>query len=113
MSSLVNESTGQHLTSFVSFEEKQEVIRIVQTLLDGSEYIQRIGEPTKTYFIVAYVGLTGKKRLQNAEDTASLLKVSVKQGIYFGRIKDLSFSERLAGDWYKAELLLAKEAEAQ
>lgn len=110
MAYISNGTTGVCITHFVSLEVKQEVIRTTQQLLNGSVYIQRIGEPNVSYPVSAYVDSAGKALLQNAEDTAALLEVSVKHGLYYGRIIELSFSERLAGDWYKATLLLAKEA---
>ena len=113
MSYLKNADTNTLITRFVSLEEKQEVIRTAQTLLSGGVYIQRIGEPTVSYAVTAYVNRTGKALLLTAEDTAALLAVSVKHGVYYGRITELSFSERMAGDWFKATLTLAKEVEAE
>lgn len=110
MAYIKNETTGVCISHFVSLEVKQEVIRTTQQLLDGSVYIQRIGEPTVSYTVSAYVDRAGKALFQNAEDTAALLEVSVKHGLYYGRISELSFSERLAGDWFKATAILAKEA---
>ena len=113
MAYIKNETTGICISHFVSLEVKQEVIRATQQLLDGSVYIQRIGEPTVSYAVTAYVNRTGKAQLLTAEDTAALLSVSVKHGVYYGRVTDLSFSERMAGDWLKATLTLAKEVEAE
>lgn len=113
MSYLKNTDTNTLITRFVSLEEKQEVLRTEQTLLSGGVYLQRIGEPTASYTVTAYVNRTGKALLLTAEDTAALLAVSVKHGVYYGRITELSFSERMAGDWFKATLTLAKEVEAE
>jgi len=111
MSYLKNTDTNTLITHFVSLEQKQEVIRTEQTLLSGGVYLQRIGEPTVYYMVTAYVNREGKTLLSQAEDTAALLSVSVKHGLYAGRITELSFSERMACDWFKATLTLAKEAE--
>ena len=113
MSYLKNADTNTLITRFVSLEEKQEVIRTAQTLLSGGVYIQRIGEPTVSYAVTAYVNRTGKAQLLTAEDTAALLSVSVKHGDYHGRVTELSFSERMAEDWFKATLTLAKEVEVE
>ena len=112
MSYLKKADTNTLITRFVSLEEKQEVLRTEQTLLSGGVYIQRIGEPTVSYAVTAYVNRTGKALLLTAEDTAALLAVSVKHGVYYGRVTELSFSERMAGDWFKAMLTLAKEVDA-
>ena len=111
MALLKNVDTDANITAFVSLEEKQELIRNAQTLLSGRVYIQRIGKPTKYYSVTAFVNRTGKAQLEDAEDTAALLSVRVKHGEYVGRITELSFSERMACDWFKASLVLAKEME--
>ena len=54
MAYITNETTGICISHFVSLEVKQEVIRTTQQLLDGSVYIQRIGEPTVSYAVSAY-----------------------------------------------------------
>ena len=113
MSYLKNADTNTLITHFVSLEEKQEVLRTEQTLLSGGVYLQRIGEPTVSYAVTAYVNRAGKTLLLTAEYTAALLAVSVKHGVYYGRVTELSFSERMAGDWFKATLTLAKEVEAE
>jgi len=78
MAYIKNETTGICISHFVSLEVKQEVIRTTQQLLDGSVYIQRIGEPTVSYTASAYVDRVGKAQLMDAEDTTALLEVSVK-----------------------------------
>lgn len=110
MALLKNEDTSTLITRFVSLDDKQELIRTEQQLLNGSMYIQRIGEPMKYYSVIAYVDRAGKVLLQQAEDTTALLKAEVKHGIYYGRITALSFSERMVCDWFKATATLAKEA---
>jgi len=111
MALLKNQDTDTSITRFVSLNDKQEVIRTEQRLLDGSVYIQRIGNPMVLYSVTAYVDRMGKTLLQSAEDTAALLEAEVKHGTYHGRITELSFSERMACDWFKATVTLAKEAD--
>ena len=111
MASLINTETSQLITRFVSLEESQELIRASQTFLDGSVYIQRIGNPTKYFTVTAFVDRTGKSLLENAEDTTALLLVSVKHGEYQGRITQLNFSQRMACDFFKATITLAKEVD--
>ena len=111
MALLKNEDTGNEITRFVSLQKSQELIRTEQTLLSGEVYIQRIGEPVIYYSVTAYVNRTGKELLMAAEDTAALIKVDVSHGTYYGRITDLKFSSRMAGDWFKADITLAREEE--
>ena len=112
MAMLTNSDTDEKITKFVSVDTGQSVIRATQEMLDGQVYIQRIGNPTVTYTVIAYVDRNGKSLLMKAEDTADLLKASVKHGIYLGRITSLKFSERMVGDWFKATLVLVKEVDA-
>ncbi|HBL84507.1 MAG: hypothetical protein A2Y17_06425 [Clostridiales bacterium GWF2_38_85] len=106
---LHNIDTNINITTFVSLEVGQELIRTEQKLLSGEVYIQRIGEPTVYYNVVVYVDRAGKAQLMDAEDTIALLKVIVQHGTYYGRITELKFSERMAGDRFEATLTLVKE----
>lgn len=112
MALLKNMDTGEHITRFVSLSVAQEVIRSTQELLSGEVYIQRIGEPLVSYEVKAYVNTTGKHLLLTAEDTAALLETTVLHGTYYGRITKLKFDDRMAGDYFEAEITLAKEVEA-
>lgn len=112
MALLKNMDSGEHITRFVSLSITQEVIRAVQELLSGEAYIQRIGSPMVAYEVKAYVNRTGKALLLEAEDNAALLEVAVLHGTYYGRIKKLKIDDRMAGDWFEADITLAKEAEA-
>ena len=111
MALLKNMDTGEHITRFVSLSIEQEVIRSIQELLSGEVYIQRIGSPLVSYMVKAYVNRSGKTQLLEAEDTAALLETTVLHGTYYGRIKKLKIDDRMAGDYFKAEITLAKEVE--
>ena len=95
MALLKNIVTNEEITKFVSLNEKQEVIRIVHKTLDGTQHIQRIGEPTKSYELNLYVNEQGKQMLMQAEDTGALLEATVKSGVYSGRIIEIKDFERL------------------
>ncbi len=111
MALLKNMNTGEHITRFVSLSVAQEVIRSTQELLSGEVYIQRIGAPLVSYEVKAYVNRVGKLQLLDAEDTAALLEVAVRHGTYYGRITKLKIDDRMAGDWFEADLTLCKEVE--
>lgn len=110
MSLLTNVDTGEKISKYISLNITQEVIRTSQQLLSGDVYIQRIGAPIISYVITAYTNLHSKTALQSAEDTAALLKAETAHGIYYGRIIKLQFSDRMADDWFKVTITLAKEA---
>ena len=112
MISLLNNDTNEEITKFVSFNVKQEVIRIIHKTLDGNQHIQRIGEPTKSYELSLYVNEQGKQLLMQAEDTVALLQVNVKSGVYYGRITDLKDFEKLPAEYFKTTAILAVEMEA-
>jgi len=109
MALLTNMDTGEKITRYASLEPSQKQISVIQQALDGAYHIQRIGNPAVSYELVAYVNRTGKALLMAAESTAALLEADVKHGVYYGRITELKFGDRLPGDWFKADVTLAKE----
>ncbi len=111
MALLTNRDTNEEITRFVSLLEKQDVIRTIHITLDGQQYIQRIGAPTISYELKLYVTDDGKRLLSQAEDAASLLEASVKTGIYYGRIIELSDFKRLTSGYYEVTAILSKVTE--
>ncbi len=111
MNYLKNTETGKIITRFVSFRKTQDVIRTVQTALDGTEYLTRFGIPTVHYELTLYVDEKGKASLMTAEGGVPLLECSVRQGIFTGRIIELGSFEYLAAGWYKVTATLAAVSE--
>ena len=111
MASLKNVDTKEEITKFVSINEKQEVIRIIHKTLDGVQNIQRIGEPLIGYELNLYVNEQGKQMLMQTEDTGALLEVTVRSGIYSGRITELKDFEKMIGGYYKVVVTLCMETQ--
>jgi hypothetical protein len=111
MSYLKNTETDETITRFVSFRKTQEVIRTVQTALDGTEYLTRFGSPTVHYDLTLYVNEEGKAMLMDAEDSVPLLECSVNQGVFIGRITELGDFDYQAAGWYKVTATLAAVSE--
>ncbi|WP_303678473.1 hypothetical protein [Dehalococcoides mccartyi] len=111
MSYLENTETAEIITRFVSFQKTQEVIRTVQTALDGTEYLTRFGSPTVHYELTLYVNEAGKAALMTAEDSVPMLECSVKQGVFTGRIVELGSFDYQASGWYKVTATLAAVSE--
>ena len=111
MSYLKNIETAEIITRFVSFRKTQEVIRTVQTALDGTEYLTRFGSPIVHYELTLYINEAGKAKLMAAEDNVPLLECSVKQGLFTGRIVELSSFDYQAAGWYKVTATLASVSE--
>ena len=111
MSYLKNTETSEIITRFVSFRKTQEVIRTVQTALDGTEYLTRFGSPTVHYELTLHVNEAGKAALMTAEDSVPLLECGVRQGVFTGRIIELGSFEYLAAGWYKVTATLAAVSE--
>ena len=109
MALLKNRDTNEEITKFVSLNQKQEVIRIIHKTLDGAQHIQRIGELTKSYELSLFVNEQGKQLLMQADDTGALLEVSVKSGVYSGRIIDIKDFEKLIAGYFKTTVILTKE----
>lgn len=99
------------ITPFVSLKEKQEVIRTLHRTIDGRQLISRFGEPAVSYELTVYVKEDGRQSLFSAEDQLSLLKVTLGDKVYFGRITKLSDFDHISREYFKAEVTLAKEAD--
>lgn len=112
MSQLYDNTAGVEITEYVSVEQDQDVNIVENTALDGSYYQQIIGDPAIFYDVTAYVNRTGKAALQAAEAAGNLLMIGVERGTFYGRIKagGLKFGDRLACDYFKSTIKLAKEA---
>ena len=111
MTELKDMDNGIVITPFVSLKEKQEVIRTLHKTLDGRQLISRFGEPAVSYDITVYVKEDGRQALFTAEDELSLLKVTLGNRVYYGRITKLSDFDRISREYFKAEATLAKEVE--
>lgn len=99
------------ITPFVSLKEKQEVIRTLHKTLDGRQLVSRFGEPAVSYDITVYVKEDGRQALFSAEDQLSLMKVTLRDKLYFGRITKLSEFDRISREYFKADITLAKEVD--
>ena len=111
MTELKNMDNGIVITSFVSLKEKQEVIRSIHKTLDGRQLISRFGEPAVSYDITVYVKEDGRQALFSSEDQLSLLRVTLRDKVYFGRIIKLSDFDRISREYFKAEVTIAKETD--
>ena len=111
MTELKDMDSGIVITSFVSLKEKQEVIRTLHKTLDGRQLVSRFGEPAVSYDITVYVKEEGRQALFTAEDEISLLKVTLGNRVYYGRITKLSDFDRISREYFKAVVTLAKEVD--
>lgn len=112
MTELKNMDNDTVITPFVSLKEKQEVIRIIHKTLDGRQLISRFEEPTLFYELTVFVKEDGKQALFSAEAHLSLLKVTIKETLYYGRINKLSDFERITREYFKVGVTLAQEVTA-
>ena len=111
MAMLKNNETGQDITRFVSFKKAQEVNLTVQTALDGTEYLTRFGRPVYSYELEVHVNRQGKALLEEAADTLAELEVTVRSGVYTGRIKSMEQFEEEYYGWYKTTVVLSAVSE--
>lgn len=111
MTELKNMDNDVVITPFVSLKETQEVIRTIHRTLDGRQLISRFGEPAVSYELTVYVKEDDRQALFSAEDQLSLLKVTLRDKLYFGRIIKLSDFDRISREYFKATITLAKEVD--
>ena len=109
MSMLYDLTSGTCLSKYVRFETEQEVSQIVSKSLDGTVYIQTVGEPQKNYNGSVFVTRAEKDLLWAAHATGDLIRIDVRHGTYYGHITSLKFGECLPCDYFEATVTLAKE----
>ena len=109
MSMLYDVTSSTCLSKYVRFETEQEISQIVSRSLDGTAYIQTVGEPQKNYNGSVFVTRAEKNLLLAAHATGDLIRIDVRHGTYYGRITSLKFGERLPCDYFEATVTLAKE----
>ncbi|MDD4688506.1 MAG: hypothetical protein PHE51_02015 [Eubacteriales bacterium] len=111
MIELKNMDTDAVITSFVSLKEKQEVILTLHQTLDGRQLGSRFGSPIITYELTVFVKDDGRLLLLSSQDELSLLRVTIHDKIYLGRIIKLGEFDRITREYFKVELTLAKEVD--
>ena len=111
MSYLKFVDTDKIITRFVNLRTKQERTVIVQTAIDGTEYLTRFGKPVTSYELELYVDEKGKEAVLSAADDLSQLEVSVTLGRFYGRIKEVGEFEKLVTGWYKTMVTLSSQSE--
>ena len=109
MSLLYDETTATVISYHVSGEISQSVTQIKSKSLDGTVYLQTLGDPETDISGTAYVNRAGKASLEAARAGCNLLRAELKHGTYRGRLTELKFSDRMAGDRFTADFTLAKE----
>lgn len=110
MALLKDLTASTNITEYINLEIDQDIVKVENTALDGTYYVQIIGDPVELYMITAYVDRDGKTALQTAEKSGNILQADVKHGTYYGRIKTVKFGNRMAGDYFMASIVLAKVA---
>ena len=109
MSMLYDVTTGTCVSRYVRFETEQEVNQIISKSLDGTVYIQTVGEPQKSHIGSVFVTREEKALLLSAHAAGDLMRIDVRHGTYYGRITALKLGERLPCDYFEATVTLAHE----
>ena len=109
MSMLYDVTSDTCLSKYVRFETEQEVSQIVSKSLDGTVYIQTVGESQKNHTGSVFVTRAEKDLLLTAHADGDLMRIDVRYGTYYGRITALKFGERLPRDYFEATITLADE----
>ena len=109
MSMLYDVTTGTCVSRYVRFETEQELSQIVSKSLDGTVYIQTVGEAQKCHSGSVFVTRAEKSLLSAAHASGDLMRIEVRHGTYYGRIISLKIGERLPCDYFEATITLADE----
>ena len=111
MNSLLRDTTRNiDLSGYASWLRTSTPTMITNTALDGTTYIQLVGDPKVEYEVTAYVSREQRNELDASAQNCSLLSCQTSKGTIYGRITEkIKYGDRLAGDYYKAELTLTEE----
>ena len=112
MNSLLRDvSRNVDLSGFATWVRTSTPTMITNTALDGTTYVQMVGEPKVEYAVTAYVTRAQRDALDTSVQNCSLLSCETSKGIVYGRITaQIKYGERLAGDYFKADLTLSEES---
>ena len=109
MTLFYDETTATAISRFAQFEIDQDVTQVINTSLDGTVYIQTVGDPACKYTGTVYVDRLGRLAHLDARANGDLCRVDLPRGSYYGRITALSFGGYMPGGWFAASVTLAKE----
>lgn len=109
MSLLYDETVGGTISTYVTMERVPKQIQVKTTSLDGSVYIQNIGEPEIDFTGDVYVDRNGKDAIEAAYTGGNLVRADLKHGTHYGRIVDMKMGNRMAHDWFKCTVTIAEE----
>ena len=111
MAELLNVTRNEVITTYVNLTDERELTVTVHRAVDGSEYISRYGEPTIHYVLTLYLNEDGKTRLESAQESVDLLQITVKRGVFSGRIIEVDEYEKLIDGWYEVKVTLSSNCE--
>jgi len=109
---LYNAETEFIISYFAKVNLNHELIRIVQTTLDGQQYIQRIGVPAPFAEVEIIIDEAQKVELMQADDKNTRLKVVSNSGTFFGKITEVSGYDVQLPKYYKTKLTLSLEVDS-
>ena len=109
MSLLYDATIGYAISRYVTMERVPKQIQVKTTSLDGTVYVQNIGEPEYDLSGDVYVDRDGKTALETAYTDGNLVRAELKHGTYYGRIIDIKMGNRLPGDMFRAAVTMAEE----
>lgn len=109
---LRNQTTGEKITEFCWTNTTSDVTQVLTKALDGTVYIQVIGEPSKTIVAECVITTSAKPKLESAHARADLMSVTDEDGhLTYGRITALSFQNKVRGNKQRCTVTLAEEEE--
>ena len=101
------------LGQVLSFVKGLEQVKVTSKALDGTVYIQTVGDPTRTAKVSVFSSREEKDLLDAAEATGALIQVTYRGVTYYGYIESrLQWQAVHPGKWYNADMSLIIEEES-
>lgn len=104
-----DENYGETISYLGHYEHDQELNKIVSHALDGSTYIQTVGEPSGKIAATIIYDAENETLLKRAEANTSLVSLKTRDKTIYGRIINMELSHKWANGKYSANLIIAEE----
>lgn len=97
------------ISSYVKVNKQNDSIKVVSRLLDGSEHVQIIGQPTTRLEVEIIVDLAGREAIDTIDATGASIKVVDEGNTYDGIIISKGSWDKITNELVKNSLVISVE----
>lgn len=104
-----DETFGDIISYLGTYTREQSTTKIISKSLDGAVYMQTIGLPSEEIRATIIYPPDMEQILKRADSQSSLISLTTKDEVIYGRIVSLELGHKWINGMYSAEVLLLKE----